>query len=132
MVELMKSFSESIEMKLKNIMKENSKGDVRSETGGPASVSSPATSVDDHVPSSTTDLAKPTPLRADYAVAPDFSTAIRSSSSRLPELVFVVNLKGANGRTGEDWKRLLPYVRSRLGDCISGWPSECEECGWPF
>ena len=25
---------------------------------------------------------------------------------------------GANGRTGKEWKKLLPYIRSRLGgDC---------------
>ncbi|CAM8977495.1 unnamed protein product [Rhodiola kirilowii] len=64
-------------------------------------------------------MAKPSPLRAEYAMSPVLSTAFRCSSSRRPELVFVVNPKGANGRTGEDWKSLLPYVRSRLGgDCI--------------
>ncbi|GFY97365.1 diacylglycerol kinase family protein [Actinidia rufa] len=40
------------------------------------------------------------------------------SSSRRRDLVFVVNPRGANGRTGEEWKKLLPYLRSRLGsDC---------------
>ncbi|CAN7021256.1 unnamed protein product [Brassica oleracea var. botrytis] len=40
------------------------------------------------------------------------------SSSRLRDLVFVVNTQGANGRTGKEWKKLLPYLRSRLGeDC---------------
>ncbi|KAL9673246.1 hypothetical protein QQ045_029500 [Rhodiola kirilowii] len=60
-------------------------------------------------------MAKPSPLRAEYAMSPVLSTAFRCSSSRRPEFVFVVNPKGANGRTGEDWKSLLPYVRSRLG-----------------
>ncbi|XP_048634787.1 sphingoid long-chain bases kinase 2, mitochondrial isoform X1 [Brassica napus] len=40
------------------------------------------------------------------------------SSSRLRDLVFVVNPQGANGRTAKEWKKLLPYLRSRLGeDC---------------
>uniref|UniRef100_A0A7N0UMY8 DAGKc domain-containing protein n=1 Tax=Kalanchoe fedtschenkoi TaxID=63787 RepID=A0A7N0UMY8_KALFE len=64
-------------------------------------------------------MAKPSLVRADCAMSPDLSTALRRSSSRRPELVFVVNPKGANGRSGEDWNRILPYVRSRLGgDCI--------------
>ncbi|XP_013688241.1 sphingoid long-chain bases kinase 2, mitochondrial-like isoform X1 [Brassica napus] len=45
------------------------------------------------------------------------ATAV-SSSSRLRDLVFVVNPQGANGRTAKEWKKLLPYLRSRLGeDC---------------
>ncbi|CAN7021076.1 unnamed protein product, partial [Brassica oleracea var. botrytis] len=41
-----------------------------------------------------------------------------SSSSRLRDLVFVVNPQGANGRTAQEWNKLLPYLRSRLGgDC---------------
>ncbi|EOA28876.1 hypothetical protein CARUB_v10025121mg [Capsella rubella] len=40
------------------------------------------------------------------------------SSSSLRDLVFVVNPQGANGRTAKEWKKLLPYLRSRLGkDC---------------
>ncbi|XP_048609365.1 sphingoid long-chain bases kinase 2, mitochondrial isoform X1 [Brassica napus] len=40
------------------------------------------------------------------------------SSSRLRDLVFVVNPQGANGRTAKEWKKLLPYLRTRLGkDC---------------
>uniref|UniRef100_A0A1J3HDP2 Sphingoid long-chain bases kinase 2, mitochondrial n=2 Tax=Noccaea caerulescens TaxID=107243 RepID=A0A1J3HDP2_NOCCA len=40
------------------------------------------------------------------------------SSSHLRDLVFVVNPQGANGRTAKEWKKLLPYLRSRLGkDC---------------
>ncbi|XP_010508063.1 PREDICTED: sphingoid long-chain bases kinase 2, mitochondrial-like [Camelina sativa] len=40
------------------------------------------------------------------------------SSSTLRDLVFVVNPQGANGRTAKEWKKLLPYLRSRLGkDC---------------
>ncbi|XP_013631633.1 PREDICTED: sphingoid long-chain bases kinase 2, mitochondrial-like isoform X1 [Brassica oleracea var. oleracea] len=47
----------------------------------------------------------------------DGATAV-SSSSRLRDLVFVVNPQGANGRTAKEWKKLLPYLRSRLGeDC---------------
>ncbi|PIA49370.1 hypothetical protein AQUCO_01300294v1 [Aquilegia coerulea] len=37
------------------------------------------------------------------------------SSSRKGDLIFIVNPKGANGRTGKEWKKLLPFVRSRLG-----------------
>ncbi|GAA0150592.1 kinase [Lithospermum erythrorhizon] len=37
----------------------------------------------------------------------------RAASNRR-DLVFVVNPKGANGRTGEQWKMLLPYLRTRL------------------
>ncbi|KAH0887427.1 hypothetical protein HID58_063523 [Brassica napus] len=41
-----------------------------------------------------------------------------SSSSRLRDLVFVVNPQDANGRTAQEWNKLLPYLRSRLGgDC---------------
>ncbi|KAG5402563.1 hypothetical protein IGI04_017170 [Brassica rapa subsp. trilocularis] len=40
------------------------------------------------------------------------------SSPRLRDLVFVVNPQGANGRTAKEWKKLLPYLRTRLGeDC---------------
>ncbi|KAF3581153.1 hypothetical protein DY000_02028840 [Brassica cretica] len=40
------------------------------------------------------------------------------SSSRVRDLVFVVNPQGANGRTAKEWKKLLPYLRTRLGkDC---------------
>ncbi|RRT71811.1 hypothetical protein BHE74_00007162 [Ensete ventricosum] len=28
--------------------------------------------------------------------------------------VFIINPKGANGRTGKEWKKLLPYLRTRL------------------
>ncbi|KAF9687849.1 hypothetical protein SADUNF_Sadunf02G0135900 [Salix dunnii] len=38
-----------------------------------------------------------------------------SSSSPRRDLVFIVNPRGANGRTGKEWKKLLPYLRSRLG-----------------
>ncbi|KAJ4832417.1 hypothetical protein Tsubulata_031422 [Turnera subulata] len=41
-----------------------------------------------------------------------------SSSSARRDLVFIVNPRGANGRTGKEWKKLLPYLRSRLDkDC---------------
>lgn len=47
-----------------------------------------------------------------------FYDAAASSSARRRDLVFVVNPKGANGRTGSEWKRLLPYLRTRIGrDC---------------
>ncbi|XP_048421952.1 sphingoid long-chain bases kinase 2, mitochondrial isoform X2 [Pyrus x bretschneideri] len=62
-------------------------------------------------------------VRAELPKAPDLSvdrSILRSgsSSSRRHDLVFVVNPSGANGRTANEWKKLLPYLRSRLGaDC---------------
>ncbi|KAL8260762.1 hypothetical protein R6Q59_024811 [Mikania micrantha] len=64
-------------------------------------------------------VVKPLFLRAQQPLAHDLSsTSPGSSSSRRRDLVFVVNPRGANGRTGREWKKLLPYLRSRLGtDC---------------
>lgn len=68
-------------------------------------------------------MAKPSFIRAEQPMASDLSpdrTTLRvgSSSTRRPDLVFVVNPKGANGKTGKEWKKILPYLRSRLGaDC---------------
>lgn len=65
-------------------------------------------------------MAKPSFLRAEQSMAPDLSIdrviPKRGASTRRPDLVFVVNPRGANGRTGKDWKNLLPYLRSRLGE----------------
>ncbi|GFY92500.1 diacylglycerol kinase family protein [Actinidia rufa] len=67
--------------------------------------------------------AKPLFFKADQPMASNLSadrTTSRGSvsSSRRRDLVFVVNPRGANGRTGKEWKKLLPYLRSRLGsDC---------------
>ncbi|XP_011023283.1 PREDICTED: sphingoid long-chain bases kinase 2, mitochondrial [Populus euphratica] len=55
----------------------------------------------------------PKPMASD--LSPDrsiFHDAVSSSPRR--DLVFIVNPRGANGRTGKDWKKLLPYLRSRL------------------
>ncbi|TQD74051.1 hypothetical protein C1H46_040407 [Malus baccata] len=68
-------------------------------------------------------MATPWAVRAELPKAPDLCadrSILRSgsSSSRRRDLVFVVNPSGANGRTGNEWKKLLPYLRSRLGaDC---------------
>lgn len=68
-------------------------------------------------------MAKPSVFRAEHPMAPDLSpdrsiSRGAASSSRRRDLVFVVNPRGANGRTGKEWKKLLPYLRSRLGvDC---------------
>ncbi|XP_062157493.1 sphingoid long-chain bases kinase 2, mitochondrial [Alnus glutinosa] len=69
-------------------------------------------------------MAKPSGFRADQPLAPDLSAdrSIHrggpSSTSPRRDIVFVVNPRGANGRTGKEWKKLLPYLRSRLGrDC---------------
>ncbi|XP_042504996.1 sphingoid long-chain bases kinase 2, mitochondrial isoform X1 [Macadamia integrifolia] len=66
-------------------------------------------------------MAKPSFLRADYSMAPDLPldrTGYRRTPTHGRDLVFVVNPRGANGSTGKEWKKLLPYLRSRLGnDC---------------
>ncbi|CAL1398864.1 unnamed protein product [Linum trigynum] len=55
---------------------------------------------------------------SDLSLDRSLFSASDSSSSRRRELVFVVNPRGANGRTGKQWKKLLPYLRSRLDkDC---------------
>uniref|UniRef100_A0A5B7BVP1 DAGKc domain-containing protein n=1 Tax=Davidia involucrata TaxID=16924 RepID=A0A5B7BVP1_DAVIN len=70
-------------------------------------------------------MAKPSFFRAERSMAQDLSadhTMYRSGAAtrttRSRDLVFVVNPQGANGRTGKEWKKLMPYLRSRLGtDC---------------
>ncbi|KAA8520676.1 hypothetical protein F0562_015052 [Nyssa sinensis] len=67
-------------------------------------------------------MAKPSIFRAERSLSQDLyadHTIYRSgASTRRRDLVFVVNPRGANGRTGKEWKKLLPYLRSRLGtDC---------------
>ncbi|KAK9147409.1 hypothetical protein Scep_006166 [Stephania cephalantha] len=72
-------------------------------------------------------MPRPSLARADHhPMAPDLNidrTVSRGSSSSSSArkggggggIVFVVNPKGANGRTVEEWKKLLPHLRSRLG-----------------
>ncbi|KAL0309266.1 UNVERIFIED_CONTAM: Sphingoid long-chain bases kinase, mitochondrial [Sesamum radiatum] len=64
-------------------------------------------------------MAKPSFIRAEQPMAPDLAAdrAILGGggASRRRDIVFVVNPRGANGRTGKEWKKLLPYLRSRLG-----------------
>ncbi|KAH6779917.1 Diacylglycerol kinase family protein [Perilla frutescens var. hirtella] len=67
-------------------------------------------------------MAKLSFIRAEQPLAPDLAvdrTVVGAgATSRRREIVFVVNPRGANGRTGKEWKKLLPYLRSRLGsDC---------------
>ncbi|KAH9609058.1 hypothetical protein KSS87_021818 [Heliosperma pusillum] len=51
------------------------------------------------------------------SMAPDFSLS-SSAVDRRRDLVFVVNPRGANGNTVKEWKKLLPFLRSRLSnDC---------------
>ncbi|KNA19822.1 hypothetical protein SOVF_057740 [Spinacia oleracea] len=51
-------------------------------------------------------------------MALDFSLSSTNLQSRRSDLVFVVNPRGANGTTGKEWKKLLPFLRSRLSsDC---------------
>ncbi|XP_031090475.1 sphingoid long-chain bases kinase 2, mitochondrial isoform X1 [Ipomoea triloba] len=64
-------------------------------------------------------MAKPPIIRAEQPVAPPDLTSGRTflrgvNSPPRRDLVFVVNPRGANGKTGEQWKKLLPYLRSRL------------------
>lgn len=70
-------------------------------------------------------MAKPSIFRSQQSMASDLSpdsTIYRPhGNSRRRDLVFVVNPRGANGRTGKEWKKLLPYLRSRLG-------GECNIC----
>ncbi|KAK3194732.1 hypothetical protein Dsin_026042 [Dipteronia sinensis] len=58
-------------------------------------------------------MAKPSVFRAEHSMAADVSLD-RSISPRRRNLVFIVNPLGANGKTGKEWKKLLPYLRSRL------------------
>ncbi|KAL3649572.1 Sphingoid long-chain bases kinase 2, mitochondrial [Castilleja foliolosa] len=64
-------------------------------------------------------MAKPSFIRAEQPLAPDLAadcTALgRGAASRCRDIVFVVNPRGANGKTGKEWKKLLPHLRSRLG-----------------
>ncbi|KAJ4955875.1 hypothetical protein NE237_012658 [Protea cynaroides] len=64
-------------------------------------------------------MAQPSFLRAEHSIAPDLPlerTGYRGASTRRGNIVFVVNPRGANGQTGKEWKNLLPYLRSRLGN----------------
>ncbi|KAL5572927.1 hypothetical protein UlMin_022524 [Ulmus minor] len=65
-------------------------------------------------------MAKPWAMKAEQPTVPDLSAERSilgggSSFSRRRDLVFVVNPQGANGKTGKEWKKLLPFLRSRLG-----------------
>ncbi|CAL4912310.1 unnamed protein product [Urochloa decumbens] len=57
------------------------------------------------------------------------SDRFAASNRRRGDFVFVVNPSGANGRTGKQWKQLLPHLRTRLADqcniceCITSGPS---------
>ncbi|XP_058105676.1 sphingoid long-chain bases kinase 2, mitochondrial isoform X2 [Magnolia sinica] len=63
-------------------------------------------------------LPNPSFLRSEKSSSIDLSSSDRTAHNSSRHLVFVVNPKGANGRTGKEWKKLLPYLRSRLGsDC---------------
>ncbi|WOL09989.1 sphingoid long-chain bases kinase 2, mitochondrial isoform X2 [Canna indica] len=59
-------------------------------------------------------------MRADQSSALDLSSNLTGGyvSRSKKDFVFIVNPKGANGRTGREWKKLLPYLRTRLaGHC---------------
>ncbi|XP_021748583.1 sphingoid long-chain bases kinase 2, mitochondrial-like [Chenopodium quinoa] len=52
------------------------------------------------------------------SMPPQISLSSTNLLSRRSDLVFVVNPRGANGTTGKEWKKLLPFLRSRLSsDC---------------
>ncbi|GJN30145.1 hypothetical protein PR202_gb18427 [Eleusine coracana subsp. coracana] len=63
------------------------------------------------------------------AVGPISGRAAASRRHR-GDFVFVVNPSGANGRTGKQWKQLLPHLRTRLADqcniceCITSGPTD--------
>ncbi|XP_022147219.1 sphingoid long-chain bases kinase 2, mitochondrial [Momordica charantia] len=68
---------------------------------------------------------KPFVTRAEQPIAPDLyadrsvfhrgSSSFSSSSGRR-DLVFVVNPRGANGKTVKEWNKLVPYLRTRLSE----------------
>ncbi|XP_057979535.1 sphingoid long-chain bases kinase 2, mitochondrial isoform X2 [Malania oleifera] len=75
-----------------------------------------------HVGIAAASMATPSVFRAEQPLAPDLShesSIFRGApASHRRDLVFVVNPRGANGRTVKEWKKLLPYLRSQLGgDC---------------
>ncbi|XP_031482996.1 sphingoid long-chain bases kinase 2, mitochondrial-like isoform X1 [Nymphaea colorata] len=53
--------------------------------------------------------------RPSSSSALDCSEMRHSAAPPLKDFVFVVNPKGANGRTGKEWKKLLPRLKTRLG-----------------
>ncbi|KAL8143298.1 hypothetical protein V2J09_016330 [Rumex salicifolius] len=73
---------------------------------------------------SMTMASKPFVVFKAHLAPPDLPSSSSSSSSstncrpillrRRPDLVFVVNPHGANGSTGKEWKKLSPYLSSRL------------------
>ncbi|XP_068650517.1 sphingoid long-chain bases kinase 2, mitochondrial [Aristolochia californica] len=66
-------------------------------------------------------ITKPSFVRAEKSAVVDLSVhrfMDGASRRRRGDIVFVVNPNGANGRTGREWKKLLPFLRSRIGsDC---------------
>ncbi|KAH7664431.1 Diacylglycerol kinase (ATP) protein [Dioscorea alata] len=81
-------------------------------------------------------MAKPSSfsISADRSSSLDLSSDCATSNARsMRNLVFVVNPRGANGRTGKEWKKLLPYLTTRLGnhcnicESITSGPSHAED-----
>lgn len=65
-------------------------------------------------------MPKPSFSRAEKSAAVDIFADRTDDGTfrRRGDIIFVVNPKGANGRTGKEWKKLLPYLTARLGrDC---------------
>ncbi|CAL9124934.1 unnamed protein product [Musa textilis] len=55
-------------------------------------------------------------IRANQSTSLDVSDLADDHVSRSKRnFVFIINPKGANGRTGKEWKKLLPHLRTRLG-----------------
>uniref|UniRef100_A0A804L3L1 DAGKc domain-containing protein n=1 Tax=Musa acuminata subsp. malaccensis TaxID=214687 RepID=A0A804L3L1_MUSAM len=55
-------------------------------------------------------------IRANQSSSLDVSDLADDHVSRSKKnFVFIINPKGANGRTGKEWKKLLPHLRTRLG-----------------
>ncbi|RAL46267.1 hypothetical protein DM860_016700 [Cuscuta australis] len=63
-------------------------------------------------------MAKPPMIKAEQPLPSGltFPGASESHRRRRRDLVFVVNPRGANGKTGEQWKSLLPHLRSALSN----------------
>ncbi|VFQ94680.1 unnamed protein product [Cuscuta campestris] len=63
-------------------------------------------------------MAKPPMIKAEHPLPSGltFPGASESHRRRRRDLVFVVNPRGANGKTGEQWKSLLPHLRSTLSN----------------
>ncbi|KAK9749445.1 hypothetical protein RND81_02G126100 [Saponaria officinalis] len=73
------------------------------------------------IPTTTTTTTTTAQYHFPPSMAPELS--LSSAVDRRSDLVFVVNPRGANGKTGKEWKKLLPFLRSRLSNDCNIWES---------